>query len=113
MAELRNKFTTANVISFHGEDLPVCDQIHLVHSADIFIGMHGAGLVHAWWLQDNAMLFEIVPSNQTGNPTFKMLTRLAGINYKEFFIGYSGSGSSNVDVNSLIRSLQSTIQNGI
>ena len=105
IATLRKKFTTANVTSFYGEDLPMCDQIRLVHSADIYIGMHGAGLVHSWWLQDNAMLFEIVPSDQRSNVAFKMIAMQVGINYKLFPSAQTGVKASRVDVNKLVSAL--------
>ena len=107
IAEIKSRFKV-DVVSFHGEDLSVCEQIRIVHDADIFIGVHGAGLVHAWWLQDNALLFEIEPSNQSGNPTFRLLTTLAGINYKSFRIP-----SLSVNVKKFVDTLDATIQHGI
>ena len=112
IAEIKNKFDV-DVVSFHGEDLPMCEQIRMVHDADIFIGVHGAGLVHAWWLQDNALLFEIVPSDQISNPTFKMLTTLAGINYKDFHIPQGSVPLISIDIKKFIDTLNATIQNGI
>jgi len=112
LAELKNKITP-NVISFSGEDLPVCEQIRIVHSADIFIGVHGAGLVHSWWLRDNALLFEIVPSDQVSNPTFKMLTTLAGLSYKGFTIRQGSVAAINLDIKGVVDTLKRTIQNGV
>ena len=102
-----------NVASFHGEDLTMCEQIKLVHSADIFIGVHGAGLVHAWWLRDSALLFELVPSDQLGNPTFHMLTTLAGRNYKGYRLNLMGSASITVDIKDIINTLTNIIHNGL
>ena len=56
----------------------------MVHNADVFIGVHGAGLVHLWWLQDTAILFELVPFSQMANPTFKMLSALTGRRYFDY-----------------------------
>ena len=112
IAEIKSRFKV-DVISLHGEDLSVCEQIRIVHDADIFIGVHGAGLVHAWWLQDNALLFEIEPSDQARNPTFRMLTTLAGINYKGFRISHPSMAHFSVDVKKLVNRLDATIQNGI
>ena len=112
IAEIKSKFKV-DVVSFHGEDLPVCEQIRIVHDADIFIGVHGAGLVHAWWLRDNALLFEIVPSDQSGNPTFKMLTTLAGLNYKGFRIPHPSMGRISLDIKKFLDTLNTTIQHGI
>ena len=67
----------------------MCEQIQLAHTADDLVGVHGAGLVHLWWLQDHALMFEIVPRTQLGNPTFKMLSTLTGRRYYEYRIeGY-------------------------
>ena len=112
IAEIKSRFKV-DVVSFHGEDLSVCEQIRIVHDADIFIGLHGAGLVHAWWLQDNALLFEIEPSDQSGNPTFRMLTTLAGLNYKSFRISQPSSRPISVDVKKFADALDATIQHGI
>ena len=113
LTELQARFIKANIVSFHGEDLPVCEQIRMVHDADIFIGVHGAGLVHAWWLQDNALLFEIVPSGESNNPTFKMLTTLVGINYKGYRIGQGSHGKIKLDVKNFISALNVAIRNGV
>ena len=114
IAEIKARFKTANVTLFHGEDLSVCDQIRNVYDADIYIGVHGAGLVHSWWLQENAMLFEIVPSDKMDNPTFRMLTTLVGIHYKGFPIHQrSVSQIITVDVKNVVNTLEATIKNGV
>ena len=77
LAELSATFN-AQVTYFYGEDHSVCEQIRLVHDADILIGMHGAGLIHAWWLQKNALLFEIITEEKAYNPAYKMMSTLAG-----------------------------------
>ena len=114
IAEIKARFKTANVTSFYGEDLSVCDQIRNVYDADIYIGVHGAGLVHSWWLQENAMLFEIEPSDKMDNPTFRMLTTLVGIHYKGFPIDQrSVSKIITVDVKNVVNTLEATIKNGV
>ena len=113
LRELKARFAKANVISFHGEDLSVCEQMQMVHDADIFIGVHGAGLVHAWWLQDNALLVEIIPSDEIGNPTFKMLTTLIGINYNGYRIRQGSHRRISLDVKKFINALDTKIKNGI
>jgi len=80
---IRSKFR-ANVTVVYPEDLTMCQQIQIAHDADILIGVHGAGLVHSWWLRDTAMLLELVPFGMYSNPSFKMLCMLAGRNYKEY-----------------------------
>ena len=90
LTALKQSFPSANVLSMHSEDLPICDQITLAHKADVLIGVHGAGLVHLWWLQEHALLFELVPHSQLSNPTFKLLSTLAGKHYH----GYSRVGGN-------------------
>ena len=74
----------ANVTIVYPEDLSMCHQIKTAHDADILIGVHGAGLVHSWWLRDNALLLELVPEEMSTNPSFKMLCMLAGRRYVEY-----------------------------
>ena len=84
VAALRKNFPSANVMPVYPEDLPLCEQVRLAHEADVLLGVHGAGLVHLWWMQDKAMLFELVPHSQLANPTFKMLSALTGKKYYGF-----------------------------
>ena len=106
---LQERFPSATVQSMHPEDLPLCEQISLTHQADILIGVHGAGLVHLWWLQDNALLFELVPRSQLSNPTFKLLSTLAGKNY----YGFSRVGGNDKEVilnmNQVVSELQQSL----
>ena len=88
--------------------------VHNVYDADIYIGVHGAGLVHSWWLQENAMLFEIEPSDKMDNPTFRMLTTLVGIHYKDFHIPQTSvQPIIKVDVKNVVNTLEATIKNGV
>ena len=75
---LKKAFPMTNISTMYAEEMDICDQIKLVHQADVFLGVHGAGLVHLWWLQDHALIFELVPRSQLPNPTFKMLYTLTG-----------------------------------
>jgi len=77
---LRSNFR-AKVKKVRMENLAMCQQVKFVHSADVLIGVHGAGLVHLWWLRNDSLLYEIEPTSQAGNPTFNMLAKLAGRNY--------------------------------
>lgn len=78
---IQNHFPGAEVQGIHLEDLDICQQIAVVHSADILVGLHGAGLVHLWWLKDLAVVLELVPNYERDNPTFRMLSALTGTNY--------------------------------
>ena len=81
---LQTGFPQAKVSLMHAEDLPICEQIRMAHDADVFVGVHGAGLVHLWWMRDHALLFELNPHSQLSNPTFKMLSALTGRRYYSY-----------------------------
>uniref|UniRef100_A0A1X7VWI0 EGF domain-specific O-linked N-acetylglucosamine transferase n=1 Tax=Amphimedon queenslandica TaxID=400682 RepID=A0A1X7VWI0_AMPQE len=104
---LRAGFPKANVTVMHGEDLGLCEQISLVHKADVLMGVHGAGLVHSWWLQDHALLFELVPRSQLSNPTFKMLTTLSGRRYYSYTSVKGGDKRVTVDEQDIVKRLKS------
>ena len=67
----------------HLETMEICDQIGKAASSDILIGVHGAGLVHLWWLvKKHATLIELEPGSQVNNPSFRKVkcpTREDGI----------------------------------
>ena len=86
---LRKGFPNTNVTVAHMEKLGICEQISLAHDADVLMGVHGAGLVHLWWLQEDALILELNPTFQQSNPSFKMLSTLAGRNYDSITV--SGS----------------------
>ena len=58
---LKKAFPMTNINMMYPEEMDLCDQIKLVHQADVFLGVHNAGLVHLWWLQDHVLIFELVP----------------------------------------------------
>lgn len=99
-------YPNTNVTVMHGEDLGICEQISLVHNTDILIGVHGAGLVHLWWLQDHALLFELVPRSQLSNPTFKMLSTLTGRRYYSYTSVKGGDKKVTVDEKDVIKRLK-------
>lgn len=103
---VKSAFPSTNVTTMHGEELALCDQISLIHKADILLGVHGAGLVHLWWLQDHALLFELVPRSQLSNPTFKMLSTLTGRRYYSYTNVKGGDKKVTVDVNDVINRLK-------
>ena len=81
VSEIRNTFPDAIVDVAHMEDLGICEQVRYAVEADVMLGVHGAGLVHFWWLRDGATGIELEPTFQVGNPSFRMLTKLTGRNY--------------------------------
>ena len=103
---LRRNFPNTNVTVAHMEALDICTQIGLAHDADVVMGVHGAGLVHFWWLQEDGLAVELNPTFQTGNPSFKMLSTLSGRNY----MSVTATGSQHlvtVNVDSVIKQLKS------
>lgn len=59
--------------------IPFLEQLKITHNSDIFIGMHGAGLAHALFLPDWAVLFELY--NTEDPECYSDLARLRGVNY--------------------------------
>ena len=104
--DIKNAFPTANVSVMIAESMDLCDQIAMVHQADVFIGVHGAGLVHLWWLQDHALMFELVPRSQVSNPTFKMLSTLTGRRYYGYSRIKGGEKKVQVDSSDIIKLIQ-------
>ncbi len=82
VAKIRSTFPHAVVRVLHMEALSVCEQVRHAVEADVMLGVHGAGLVHFWWMREDAHALELEPSFQIGNPSFRMLTTLAGRNYQ-------------------------------
>lgn len=59
--------------------IPFQEQAKMVGSANILVGLHGAGLTHAIWMDKRATLLEI--SVEEEQPHFGMTTKFSGINY--------------------------------
>ena len=57
---------------FHLESMHICEQVVMAAMSDVLIGVHGAGLVHLWWLaKKHATIIELEPRSQVGNPSFR------------------------------------------
>ena len=56
--------------SVYMEEMDICDQVRVAHSADILIGVHGTGLVHSWWMRDSGVLLELVSLTKLDRPTY-------------------------------------------
>ena len=98
-------FPNTNIKPVHMEDLTICEQISYTHNADVLIGVHGAGLVHLWWLRNEALIVELEPFFEQSNPSFKMLSKLTGRQYQGISI-MGGSGSVIVDVQKVIQKVK-------
>ena len=54
------------------ESMEICEQVTKSASSDVLIGVHGAGLVHLWWLaKEHATVIELEPTTQVTNPSFR------------------------------------------
>ncbi|XP_065068055.1 EGF domain-specific O-linked N-acetylglucosamine transferase-like [Rhopilema esculentum] len=60
-------------------NMPFLEQLQISHNTDIFIGIHGAGLTHALFLPDWAVLFELYNTDDVN--CYKDLSRLRGVTY--------------------------------
>jgi hypothetical protein len=104
ITQIRKTFPNVTVRVVHLEDLGICDQVKSAVEADVMMGVHGAGLVHFWWLRDEATGLELEPSFEITNPSFRMLTSLAGRKYQSVRI--SGRKSVVVKIDSVIKKLK-------
>ena len=102
---LRKRFPDNEVKVVHLERLPICEQIRFAHNADVLMGVHGAGLVHFWWLKGSALAFEMEPPFETGNPSFRMLTTLTGRKYYSFRTGGTMTDVT-VDINRVVQEIR-------
>jgi len=108
MAGLKEHFKSYSIQKVHLEDLELCEQIRLVHNASVFFGVHGSGLVHLWWLREEASIYELEPHYELGNPTFRTLARLAGRRYKKSMV-VGGWVKVHAQVSNVIRDLDQLI----
>ena len=106
VAGLEKSFPDYTVKPLHMEELTVCQQIGYTHDADFLVGVHGAGLVHLWWLKEESVVIELEPYFEMGNPSFKTLAKLTGRRYVGIPIRGT-SGGVTVDINSLIKEIKS------
>jgi len=67
------------------ERLTIRQQLQLVTSSDVLLGMHGAGLSHAMFLPDHAGLIELVPLGLgRGNRHFEAIARWRRLHYERW-----------------------------
>lgn len=106
VSTLESTFPGTNITVAHMEGLDICTQIKLAHEADVLMGVHGAGLVHLWWLEEDALMLELNPTYELGNPTFKMLSTLTGRNYRSINVSTGAKRSVSVKVEDVVRELK-------
>lgn len=106
---LTSVYPNDNIVGIYGEDLSICDQVRHAHNADVLIGMHGAGLVHIWWLRDDSISFELVPPSQRGNGAFSTLSTLLGKKHHLFNNVKERGSVVTVDIDHLLKDISSKI----
>lgn len=104
-AAIRKAFSHSAVHIVHLENLTICEQVAYGHNADILLGVHGSGLVHLWWMKDHALVYELEPHYEVGNPTFRILSRITGRNYHSEYVG-GGWKTVHSNVQSIVGSLK-------
>lgn len=63
ITSLRGDFPGVEVSKAYLEDLPIKEQLRLIHETDVLIGMHGAGLIFTAMLPPNAGVLELFPAH--------------------------------------------------
>lgn len=76
--------------TFFMEDLSQFDQITLFKSAEVVVGIHGAGLTNLLWCQANTRVFEIFARNeiamqQTGLTMYSKLAETLNLDYQPVY----------------------------
>ena len=108
ITSLKTSFPDFIIKPLHMEDLTVCQQVSYTHDADFLIGVHGAGLVHLWWLREEAVMIELEPHYEKGNPSFRTLAKLTGRHYEG--IPIDGTASKvHVNVHNVINKIKSLL----
>ena len=78
---LHTNFPSFNVRPVYMEDLTLCEQINVSSSAQVFLGVHGAGMSHLWWTPKGATVVEVMPDYKSNKPSFEILSKLLKANY--------------------------------
>jgi hypothetical protein len=67
------------VVSF--ESIPVAEQLSIIARTDLLLAVHGAGNVHAIFLQPGSVFVEFFPKGFQSRQRFRFLAQSAGIQY--------------------------------
>lgn len=78
IGDLLQNFPNACVQGVLMDSLPMRNQLEIISTTDIFIGMHGAGMVHAMFLPRHAAILEIFPKDfKKGRPWYICYEKIA------------------------------------
>lgn len=107
LRSLHSNFPMFNILPVYMEDLTLCEQINVSASADIFMGVHGAGMSHLWWTPKHAAILELMPDYKSGKPSFEILSRLMKAKYIKLRV--AGEQEITVDVDEVIDTLKTSV----
>lgn len=65
-------------------EMPITEQAAMVHSCDILMGPHGAGLVHAVWMYPGSVVIEILDHEHEAAAYFRNIAHLSGHVYFKY-----------------------------
>ena len=80
LRKLRSTFANAKVQSVDFGDILFHEQLEIIHGTDVLVGVHGAGLTHAMFLQSRSVMVEILPPS-LNHKGFRNLACLMGHSY--------------------------------
>ena len=82
LSEMREDFPMFSVQAVQLENMSFEDQLKVILTTGILIGMHGAGLTHSLFLPQNAGLLEIFPKYiNVGNAHFRAISKWRKLHY--------------------------------
>lgn len=106
---LQSNFSMFNILPVHMEDLTLCEQINVSASADVFMGVHGAGMSHLWWTPKGATILEFMPDYKSGKPSFEILSQLIKANYIKLRVDGEQKKKITIDVDEVIDTLKRSV----
>ena len=104
LSALQSNFSSFNIVPVFMEDLTLCEQINVSSSADVFIGVHGAGMSHLWWTPRGATILEMMPDYKSSKPSFEVLSRLLKANYVK--VRVKGEKKITVNIDDVVNKLK-------
>ena len=81
---LKKKFGENPSIRFsagHFEQLSLDEQLQIISRTDVLVGIHGAGLTHALFMQSNRSLVELAPPTWQSQVHFELFAAMNRLNY--------------------------------
>jgi protein O-GlcNAc transferase len=79
--EKLSELTDVNIFWVDFADYTWEEQIRLIRTTDLLVGVHGAGLTQLIFLNDNSSVLEVVPSSYSARRHFRALSAYLGHQY--------------------------------